>query len=129
MVSRDDRSPRRSASRSQPARATTMDTNGILNDLRIASPCPASWGEMKGDDRVRFCGSCEKHVYNLSALSSDEAVDLLRKTDGKVCLRIYRRRDGTVLTADCPVGLKAAAARRLRRLWRVAAVVTGLWGI
>src|SRR3982750_1775133 len=99
-----------------------MGSLSILDDLRIASPCPAAWSGMAGDDRVRFCGSCDRHVYNLSALSSDEALALLRETEGKLCLRIHRRRDGTVMTADCPVGVKAAAARRLRRLGKVAAM-------
>src|SRR6516162_8887116 len=37
--------------------------------LRVASPCPADWNAMQGDDRVRFCGQCEKNVYNLSAMT------------------------------------------------------------
>src|ERR1700733_1488630 len=27
----------------------------LLDDLRIASPCSASWDAMTGDDQVRFC--------------------------------------------------------------------------
>lgn len=82
-----------------------------LDDVRVASPCSASWQAMKGDDRVRFCGSCEKNVYDLSALTRDEAEDLIRGAEGRLCVRFYRRRDGTVLTQDCPVGLRAVRRR------------------
>lgn len=82
-----------------------------LEDIRIASPCNASWDAMEGDDRVRFCGSCQKHVFNLSNMSRAEAEALITKTEGRLCVRLYRRRDGTVLTQDCPVGLRAVRRR------------------
>jgi len=86
-----------------------------LEGLRVASPCTVSWDSMKGDDRVRHCGDCRLNVYNLSAMRRKEAESLLRRTEGRLCVRFYRRADGTVLTADCPVGL-AAVRRRLRIL-------------
>ncbi|MDB4998841.1 MAG: hypothetical protein JWM74_6273 [Myxococcaceae bacterium] len=85
----------------------------VLDTMKIASPCTASWDEMKGDDRVRFCGGCEKNVYNLSAMAREEAESLLRAKEGNLCARLYRRADGTVLTADCPVGAKRVRRRRL----------------
>ncbi|MGH7296238.1 MAG: hypothetical protein ACRELB_14955, partial [Polyangiaceae bacterium] len=94
----------------------------MLDDLRIAAPCPAKWEDMVGDDHVRFCGGCEKNVYNLSSLSRDEAEALLVAREGNLCARIYRRQDGTVLTEDCPVGVK----KRRRRRATLAAVGGGL---
>jgi hypothetical protein len=93
-----------------------MEALTILNNLRIASPCPATWEAMRGDDRVRFCDSCSKHVHNVSGLTADEAVALIQKSDGQSCVRLFRRKDGTVLTADCPVGIRFAVRRRLIRL-------------
>jgi len=84
-----------------------------LERLRIASPCKADWEQMKGDDRVRFCGSCNKNVYNLSGMRRDEATALVQGRRGEVCVRMYRRADGTVLTADCPVGSRKKNVRRL----------------
>ena len=83
-----------------------MPDFNVLDDVRIASPCSAAWDQMRGDDRVRFCAECGKHVYNLSALSRTEAEALIREKEGRLCARIYRRRDGTVLTDNCPVGLR-----------------------
>jgi hypothetical protein len=83
-----------------------------LEHIRIASPCHAAWDAMEGDDRVRFCGSCQKNVYNLSSMSRAEAEALVTDTEGRICVRFYRRADGTVLTNDCPVGQR----KRRRRL-------------
>lgn len=106
-----------------------MDPNSPLAVLHVASPCLASWDAMSGDNRVRFCGACRKHVYNLSDLPAADAQALLHATEGKVCVRFFRRADGTVLTADCPVGVRETLRKRLRRLGTVAAAVTGLWAV
>jgi len=77
-----------------------------LEELRVASPCRADWDKMQGDDRTRFCGTCAKNVYNLSAMSQEEAEYLIREKEGQLCVRFYQREDGTILTDNCPVGLK-----------------------
>jgi len=79
-------------------------TNSLEN-IKIASPCAADWNEMIGDDRTRFCGACKLNVYNLSGMSRLEAENLILQSEGnRLCVRFYRRADGTVLTNDCPVG-------------------------
>jgi hypothetical protein len=88
----------------------------LLENTRIASPCSASWKEMEVDERVRHCSLCRLNVYNISEMSNREAEKLLRESTGRVCLRIYRRADGTVLTRDCPVGLRAIR-RKMRLAW------------
>jgi hypothetical protein len=84
----------------------------MLDNVQIAAPCTASWDEMVGDEHVRFCGTCEKNVYNLSSLPREEAEALLAAREGKMCVRLYKREDGTVLTSDCPVGVKRRRRRR-----------------
>ena len=96
-----------------------------LNDLGVASPCTASWDEMAGDDRVRFCDHCSKNVYNLSALTAVAAIDLIREREGDLCGRFFRRSDGTVLTADCPVGLH----HRINRKKKWSTLVASIAGI
>lgn len=75
-----------------------------LRDLKIASPCSADWNEMRGDERQRFCGDCKLNVYNLSGMTKTEAENLLSNAEGRLCVRFYKRADGSVITADCPVG-------------------------
>ena len=77
---------------------------------------------MKGDDRVRFCGHCSMHVYNLSAMGRSEAERLVSEREGRLCVQFIRRADGTVITADCEGGWRFAA-RRLGRWATTAAAV------
>ena len=99
-----------------------------LEKLRIAHPCPARWEMMEGDDRVRFCQTCKKNVYNLSALQRSEAEALVAQHEGKMCATFFKRTDGTVLTADCPVGVRKTRARFVRRITTAAAALFGLFG-
>jgi hypothetical protein len=96
----------------------------VLDNLRVAAPCTADWSQMTGDERVRHCGECRKNVYNLSDMTRDEAEALLIERNGNLCVRYFQRRDGTILLADCTVGVK----RRRRRRWIAAAAATALAG-
>jgi len=82
-----------------------------LKNLKVASPCHVGWESMSGNDRVRFCESCQLNVYNLSEMTSDEVRSLIVKSEGRLCGRMYRRADGSILTRDCPVGLRAVRLR------------------
>jgi hypothetical protein len=75
-----------------------------LDNIRIASPCPADWDAMYGDARKRFCSECRMNVYNISGMTRDEAKALIMNAEGRLCVRFYRRADGTIMTKDCPVG-------------------------
>jgi hypothetical protein len=77
-----------------------------LDSLQIASPCDALWDDMQGTPTVRACAQCEKNVYDISLLTRAEATALIQEKEGKLCVRLYRREDGTILTSDCPKGLK-----------------------
>lgn len=88
--------------------------------MLIASPCDVPWSAMERDDRAgdrrRFCGKCQKHVHNLAAMTRVEVEDFLEASaeasgEKGVCVRLYERKDGTVLTADCPVGLNRRRSR------------------
>jgi hypothetical protein len=103
---------------------TTKSPN--LDRLRIATPCPVSWDEMIGDNRVRFCDHCQLNVYNISELSELEAQTLIASKEGWLCARLFRRADGTILTKDCPVGLRALRLRVSRRVAAVFALVAGI---
>ena len=76
-----------------------------LEAISVASPCSADWNAMTGDERSRFCGVCAKNVYNLSALTRAQAETLIAEKEGDLCVRYFQRADGTMLTADCPIGL------------------------
>ncbi len=89
-----------------------MSTTKIpLHLISVASPCTASWDAMSGDDTTRFCGQCAQYVYNLSEMTEKEAQALIYEHEGKMCVRYYKRTDGTMLTKDCPVGWRAVKKR------------------
>jgi hypothetical protein len=100
-----------------------------LDTISVASPCPASWEGMRGDGRVRSCCQCNQKVYNLSQMTREQAEDLLRQSEGKLCVRFFRRHDGTVMTADCPVGLQAVRRRLADCLGVVASALLFVGGI
>ena len=98
--------------------------------LEVASPCSANWEKMSGDARRRHCAACNKNVYDLSSMTRAEIDALITVTEGRFCGRLYQRADGTVLTADCPKGMKD----RLRdAAWsvrvRMAALAAGLTAV
>jgi len=100
-------------------RADSKRALPLLGQVRVAAPCSARWDDMTGDAVTRFCGSCAKHVYDLSAMTAAEAEAFLRDAFGaETCVRFVRRADGTLLTSDCPVGV---SRRRVKR-FAVAAV-------
>jgi hypothetical protein len=71
---------------------------------------------MKGDERARHCADCNLDVYNFSVMSERQIQQILLAKNGRLCARWYRRSDGTILTADCPVGFRA----RVRKISLIA---------
>ena len=102
----------------------------MLDVLNVKDPCTESWTGMRGDGPVRFCGLCEMNVYNLSAMTRDEAETVVREREGRLCVRFYRRADGTVTTASCAPMRFMAARRAARRAMTVGvALLLSLLGV
>ncbi|MET0646454.1 MAG: ankyrin repeat domain-containing protein [Pyrinomonadaceae bacterium] len=66
--------------------------------LEISEPCSADWDSMYGNDRVRFCEHCRLHVHNLSEITPREALDLVLRSGGRLCLQIERDARGVPRT-------------------------------
>jgi hypothetical protein len=86
-----------------------------LNAIGIAAPCEATWERMAGDERVRYCTACDLNVYNLAEMTCEEIRELVARTEGRLCARLSRRADGTLLTSDRPSAFRALR-RRMSRL-------------
>lgn len=99
--------------RSLPLAAPAQDA---FPKLQIAAPCEMEWDKMAGDDRQRFCDDCKLHVWNFAELTRGEALELLQlKEQGeRVCARLFKRHDGSIITKDCPVGLAERAWKKAR---------------
>src|SRR4029079_2809418 len=109
-----------------------------LDRVEIETPCEIPWDSLRGDDRIRHCGHCRQNVYNIEAMGRREALALIEQREQRVCLRVFRRPDGTVVTADCWARLRDA---RRKGVWafvamlfivgwaELAAVAVGLAGL
>src|SRR5215211_8226592 len=98
-----------------------------LEQVKVAAPCPADWERMVGDARVRYCDRCSLHVYNLSGMTRREAEALVTGAESRLCVRFYRRPDGTILTRNCPVGLSALKRRAAHVAGSALSAVLGLF--
>lgn len=103
--------------------------NFYVNHLRIASPCSVDWDTMSGDERTRHCGLCQLNVYNIAEMTAPEVRALVTKSEGRICARLYKRADGTVITKDCPVGFRAYQKRVSRMAGAALAAILGLFSV
>ena len=102
----------------------------VLPNIRVASPCTADWKAMTPVDadaeRLRHCGDCNKNVYNLSQMTRDEAEALILAKEGRLCVRYFQRKDGTIILKDCTVGVANGRKRKLIAAGAAALLVGGV---
>ena len=105
-----------------------MDADAILSRLTIPNPCPMDWDLMPGNDRVRHCGGCGKHVYNLTTMNSQEAsafISGLEAQGEKKCIRLYQGEDGGLLASGCQGLPKPTRRPWTRTIGFLMAVIAG----
>jgi hypothetical protein len=76
-----------------------VDSNKIR--VTLGTPCSMRWSDLKGTDSVRHCQKCQKSVYNSEKLTTAQILEFVKTPQTAPCLMLYRRRDGTLMTADC----------------------------
>lgn len=103
--------------------------NFNVNKLRVAAPCSVGWETMTGDERVRHCHSCQLNIYNTSAMTKSEVEKLLSKNEERICIRLYRRVDGTILTKNCSVGIRAYRRKIGRLVGATLSAILGLFSV
>ncbi|MFT5353932.1 MAG: hypothetical protein ACI9KE_001132 [Polyangiales bacterium] len=80
----------------------TPNAKRSLNIIDVKSPCDEPWREMEvAGPGKRNCALCMQDVYDLSEMTKDEAETLVFESTGRVCVRFFRRIDGTIVTSDC----------------------------
>ncbi|HEY5448089.1 MAG TPA: hypothetical protein VIQ54_05030 [Polyangia bacterium] len=100
-----------------------------LPQVVIPVPCHVDWNTMTpidGPGRTRFCGSCERPVYDSASMTRDELFELIARHEGRrlPCVRLHRRPDGTIVTRDC----FAPLVRVGRFLWvKVGLAAVAFW--
>jgi len=79
--------------------------------ITIPAPCDADWDAMIGNDQVRFCEHCNLHVTNLSNMTRPEAMRLVARSRGRLCVRYVQRANGDILTKENPQRLHHISRR------------------
>ncbi|MBK9204809.1 MAG: hypothetical protein IPL73_20745 [Candidatus Obscuribacter sp.] len=70
------------------------------------------------------------NVYNLSEMSKSEAEKLLRNHEGdRLCIKLHLRADGTIITQDCPVGIRLLKIRTYKTWKRLIATAASVLGM
>ncbi len=87
-----------------------------LENLRTLSPCGADWDSMRGGERVRFCEHCAQSVHDLSAMTRQEALRLVRESEGRLCVRYTTLTGGRVKTETSPAARLHQISRRASRV-------------
>ncbi len=55
-----------------------------------AVPCGNVWESLPGDERARHCAQCNRHVYNLAALSPEDFDALQAENPERLCVVMAR---------------------------------------
>ena len=87
-----------------------------LHVISIAQPCHEDWSAMTPAAGGRFCAHCQRHVHDLSNMTSAEVDDLLCRSAGPLCVRYSTIPDGRVATLDYQ---KANPRSRRWFLWAI----------
>jgi hypothetical protein len=58
--------------------------------LYIPKPCHEDWSQMTLFESGKFCGQCQKQVYDFSALSDAELIRFFKKRSAPVCGRLHQ---------------------------------------
>ncbi|MFO0743398.1 MAG: hypothetical protein U0270_46450 [Labilithrix sp.] len=101
----------------------------LLDRVTVPTQCVAKWEEMVGDDAARFCCTCSKTVYDLSAMDRvDAEAFVARYLDAEAsempCVRFYRRPDGRMLTSECGPAARRRHAKRASKTIAAALATT-----
>jgi hypothetical protein len=67
-----------------------MSKKDVINAIEVKEACSESWDEMQGNDQVRFCSHCAKDVNNISEMTRKEALRLVRRSEGNLCIRYIK---------------------------------------
>lgn len=61
----------------------------FLDDVKMTYSCPLAWDKLVGGDRKKYCGECDKHVHNLTAMTRLEAQRFLNANqEAPICVRV-----------------------------------------
>ena len=94
-----------------------------LEQVRVGSPCPVGWDQLDGDGAARYCGHCNRHVHNFSAMTADAAQRLVCEAAGRLCIAYVPTATGA------PRTLEYRAVPKPRFAWKLVATLGGIGAV
>ena len=67
-----------------------MKQNKDIKNIELSFVCPQNWDNMTICGNGRFCGVCQKTVYDFTNKSQKEYDDIVQKQDGQLCGRFRK---------------------------------------
>lgn len=58
--------------------------------IELKNPCSVKWDDLSGCGSNRFCQSCSTPVVDLTTKSSDQIIDFVMRSEGRICGRIRK---------------------------------------
>ena len=95
-----------------------MSKKSFIDSIEVKTPCSEDWNEMRGNNQVRFCSHCNLNVNNLSAMTRKQALKLVRKAEGRICVQYIQH----------PIDKKPVFGDKLYQITRRAGVAAGVLG-
>jgi hypothetical protein len=71
-----------------------------------ALACDWTWDETYSNERYRYCGVCQRPVYNFAGIEMPEAEAIILKAENLTKFTLYQRPDGKFMTGNCSRALK-----------------------
>ena len=88
-----------------------------LPKLVIEKSCSADWSGMQAaEGGQHFCGTCQKHVYDLPSMTAREIRRILRSSPDGICGRILYDRRGEVVVRPEPLMQRSRSLVQLSAL-------------
>jgi hypothetical protein len=81
---------------------------------------------MSGDEKKRFCSECDKFVYDFSQMTRRQVEAIVSIHQGRMCARITRRPDGSLVTQEAPPAHPIVARRASPVVNATLAAILGL---
>lgn len=97
-----------------------------LDQLKVVTPCSSSWELMSGNNQKRFCADCNKSVFDFSQMTRRQVEAVVAAHQGKLCGRITRRPDGSLLTLETPPPIQISTRRASPFLTATVAALLGI---
>ncbi len=93
-----------------------MSKKSLIDSIEVKSPCSEDWNKMRGNNQVRFCSHCNLNVNNLSAMTRKEALKLVRKAEGRICVQYIQN----------PIDKKPVFGDKIYQITRRAGIAAGV---